>query len=33
VEFTDFIEFKLWKLAAFVVLAFAYGIWRGLTGR
>jgi len=33
VEFTDYLEFKLWKLVAFVVAAFIYGLWRGLTGR
>jgi len=26
----DYIEFKLWKLLVFVLIAFIYGIWRGL---
>jgi hypothetical protein len=29
-EFTDLM---LWKLGIFVALAFAYGIYRGFTGR
>jgi hypothetical protein len=30
VEFTDYM---LWKLIAFVVAAFIYGLWLGLSGR
>jgi hypothetical protein len=29
----DYLEFRLWKLAVFVLLAFLYGIWRGFKGR
>lgn len=29
----EFTEYMLWKAIAIVVLAFAYGVWRGATGR
>ena len=29
----DYTDWMLWKLVAFVALAFVYGLWRGLTGQ
>jgi hypothetical protein len=29
----DYIEFKLWKAGLFVLAAFIWGIWCGITGR
>lgn len=29
----DFIELKLWKAGAFVLLAFVWGVLCGMTGR
>lgn len=28
----DYIEFKLWKAGAMLVIVFLYGIWRGIRG-